>query len=62
MGLFAVRNIDKDEEVTFDYQFERYGLVIVFLVDVCQFDVVWHNWLNICCGVGVAAKNICSTI
>lgn len=27
MGLFAVRNIEKDEEVTFDYQFERYGLV-----------------------------------
>ncbi|KAL6602158.1 SET domain-containing protein [Neocallimastix californiae] len=25
MGLFTLRNIEKNEELTFDYQFERYG-------------------------------------
>jgi len=27
MGIFTLRNIEKNEELTFDYQFERYGYI-----------------------------------
>lgn len=45
IGFFAKRDIQEKEEITFDYQFERYGWVI----SVRPFEVIWwatahHLW------------------
>ena len=39
MGIFANRNIKKDEELTFNYNVDRYGCVMVRRADV-EFDLI----------------------